>query len=177
MKLLIFWSLLIHIFQVRSQEYDDSSDIADILKIKDFGSDSNDTIEENFQEVEEVKEVILATDLPLFDHHDANGNETITEDEDSNATNETSTDQPLLGVETTTFPQDLGITSLEKYLKLHYFLKEQFLGSIFIFSLGEPIVDVNPNGRFSPEKAFTPLVEDDTIDEDAVMPNASNSGT
>ena len=119
MKLLTFWSLLIHIFQVRSQEYDDSSDIADILKIKDFGSDSNDTIEENFQEVEEVKEVILVTDLPLFDHHDANGNETITEDEDSNATNETSTDQPLLGVETTTFPQDLGITSLEKYLKLH----------------------------------------------------------
>ena len=111
MKLLIFWSLLIHIFQVRSQEYDDSSDIADILKIKDFGSDSNDTIVENFQEVEESD--ILVTDLPLFDHNDANGNETITEDEDPNATNETSTDQPLLGVETTTFPQDLGITSLE----------------------------------------------------------------
>ena len=126
MKLLIFWSLLIHIFQVRSQEYDDSSDIADILKIKDFGSDSNDTIEENLQEVEESD--ILVTDLPLFDHNDANGNETITEDEDSNATNETSTDQPLLGVETTTFPQDLGITSLEECLKLHYFLKEQLLG-------------------------------------------------
>ena len=60
---------------------------------------------------------------------------------------------------------------------MHYFLKEQFLGQFFFFSLGEPIVDVNPNGRFSPEKAFTPLVEDDTIDEDAVMPNASNSGT
>ena len=129
MKLLIFWSLLIHIFQVRSQEYDDSSDIADILKIKDFGSDSNDTIEENLQEVEESD--ILVTDLPLFDHNDANGNETITEDEDSNATNETSTDQPLLGVETTTFPQDLGITSLEECLKLHYFLKEKFFGSIF----------------------------------------------
>ena len=126
MKLLIFWSLLIHIFQVRSQEYDDSSDIADILKIKDFGSDSNDNIEENLQEVEESD--ILVTDLPLFDHNDANGNETITEDEDSNATNETSTDQSLLGVETTTFPQDLGITSLEKCLKLHYFLKEQLLG-------------------------------------------------
>ena len=129
MKLLIFWSLLIHIFQVRSQEYDDSSDIADILKIKDFGSDSNDTIEENLQEVEESD--ILVTDLPLFDHNDANGNETITEDEDSNATNETSTDQPLLGVETTTFPQDLGITSLEECLKLHYFLKEKFFGSFF----------------------------------------------
>ena len=50
------------------------------------------------------------------------------------------------------------------------------MGQFFFFSLGEPIVDVNPNGRFSPEKAFTPLVEDDTIDEDAVMPNASNSG-
>ena len=131
MKLLIFWSLLIHIFQVRTQEYDDSSDIADILKIKDFGSDSNDTIEENLQEVEESD--ILVTDLPLFDHNDANGNETITEDEDPNATNETSTDQPLLGVETTTFPQDLGITSLEKCLKLHYFLKEQFLGQFFSF--------------------------------------------
>ena len=131
MKLLIFWSLLIHIFQVRTQEYDDSSDIADILKIKDFGSDSNDTIVENFQEVEESD--ILVTDLPLFDHNDANGNETITEDEDSNATNETSTDQALLGVETTTFPQDLGITSLEKCLKLHYFLKEQFLGQFFSF--------------------------------------------
>ena len=35
------------IFQIRSQEYDDANDIADILKIKDFGSDSNDTIEEN----------------------------------------------------------------------------------------------------------------------------------
>ena len=175
MKLLIFWSLLIHIFQVRSQEYDDSSDIADILKIKDFGSDSNDTIEENLQEVEESD--ILVTDLPLFDHNDANGIETITEDEDSNATNGTSTDQPLLGVGTTTFPQDLGNTSLEECLKLHYFLKEQLLGQFFFFSLGEPIVDVNPNGRFSPEKAFTPLVEDDTIDEDAVMPNASNSGT
>ena len=125
MKLLIFWSLLIHIFQVRSQEYDDSSDIADILKIKDFGSDSNDTIEENLQEVEESD--ILVTDLPLFDHNDANGNE------DSNATNETSTDQSLLGVETTTFPQDLGITSLEKCLKLHYFLKEQLLGQFFSF--------------------------------------------
>ena len=131
MKLLIFWSLLIHIFQVRSQEYDDSSDIADILKIKDFGSDSNDTIEENLQEVEESD--ILVTDLPLFDHNDANGNETIAEDEDSNATNETSTDQSLLGVETTTFPQDLGITSLEKCLKLHYFLKEQLLGQFFSF--------------------------------------------
>ena len=43
MKLLIILSLLIHILQIRSQEYD----IADILKIKDFGSDTNDTIEEN----------------------------------------------------------------------------------------------------------------------------------
>ena len=121
MKLLIFWSLLIHIFQVRSQEYDDSSDIADILKIKDFGSDSNDTIEENLQEVEESD--ILVTDLPLFDHNDANGNETITAEEDSNATNETSTDQPLLGVETTTFPQDLGKLEKKcnfKSTKTHY---------------------------------------------------------
>ena len=123
MKLLIFWSLLIHIFQVRSQEYDDSSDIADILKIKDFGSDSNDTIVENFQEVEESD--ILVTDLPLFDHNDANGNETITEDEDSNATNETSTDQPLLGVETTTFPQDLGITRFRKMFKIALFFKRK----------------------------------------------------
>ena len=60
--------------------------------------------------------------------------------------------------------------------KIALFFKRTIFGSIFFFSLGEPIVDVNPNGRFSPEKAFTPLVEDDTIDEDAVMPNASNSG-
>ena len=44
MKLLIILSLLIHILQIRSQEYDNANDIADILKIKDFG---NDTIEEN----------------------------------------------------------------------------------------------------------------------------------
>ena len=43
MKLLIILSLLIHILQIRSQEYDNANDIADILKIKD----TNDTIEEN----------------------------------------------------------------------------------------------------------------------------------
>ena len=47
MKLLIILSLLIHILQIQSQEYDNANDIADILKIKDFGSDTNDTIEEN----------------------------------------------------------------------------------------------------------------------------------
>ena len=38
---------MIHILQIQSQEYDNANDIADILKIKDFGSDTNDTIEEN----------------------------------------------------------------------------------------------------------------------------------